>query len=81
MTHQIKTNRSVYHVKSLSTENSYWKYREGFNVGVRGWGEGESAKVLKRVNGLPFPHYKVLCPDGSVRQIAQLELITLRHKA
>jgi hypothetical protein len=76
--HLITTRRTTYAMSALDTAGKMWQFNEGTKVRIRGYDEGKSAIVVRRLAGHPFPHYEVMDDDGTMLRIAQLELIPVR---
>lgn len=61
----------------LETDRS-WQFSHGQKVRIRNTPEDATALVLRRLPGLPFPHYEVMDDDGFLIRVAQLELSRVR---
>jgi hypothetical protein len=55
-----------------------WQFSEGDKVRIRHTPDWSSALVLRRIGGLPFPHYEVMDDEGYLVRVAQIELLRLR---
>lgn len=52
-----------------------WRFHAGSTVYVRGWPVDATGLVVEQLrDGLAFPHYLVVDPDGQAWDIAQLRL-------
>jgi hypothetical protein len=52
-----------------------WRFNAGEQVYVQGWEAGTTGLVVEQLHdGLAFPHYMVVDPEGLEWDIAQLRL-------
>jgi len=76
--HLITTNRNTYAMPSVGVVGKVWKFNEGSKVIIRGYDEGKTAIVVRRLPDHAFPHYEVMDDDGTMLRIAQLELAKVK---